>query len=307
MSRPIFMLQTYFMIVLSTLSDSALAQLQVLDDSGQMIHLSQPSKRVISLSPGLTELIYAAGGAANIQAVVSYSNYPEVAKKLPQIGSYNALDIEKILLLQPDLIVAWKSGNPKHQIEQLKKLGLTVYVSEPNDFMDIPATIIKLGQLMATESDARKSAHEFIRQFKYLKDHYRKEEKAARKRVFIQIWNNPVMTVNQQHLISKVIALCHGENIFGQNRGLTNTPSFEAILQRDPEIIIATGMAESSEQWLNRWRQWPFLSAVKNNHLYAANPDHLVRHTPRILLGIQEVCQLLEAQSDSGSQSIEAQ
>ncbi|WP_198263797.1 cobalamin-binding protein [sulfur-oxidizing endosymbiont of Gigantopelta aegis] len=278
-------------------SHHAKADIQIKDDSGYLLHLIQPAKRVISLSPGLTELIYAAGGQKVIKGVVSYSDYPEQAKSLKQIGSYNALDMEKILLLKPDLIVAWKSGNPVHQIEQLRNLGLAVYVSEPSDFMAIPETIKKFGKLMATETIANQNANEFTQEFNHLKQHYNNKKNlfnsASKPRVFIQIWNKPVMSINQAHLISKVISFCGGENIFAQTKSLTSNPSIEAILSADPEIIIATGMADASKVWLNRWRQWAFLSAVKNNRLYATNPDHLVRHTPRILLGIKEVCQLI--------------
>lgn len=279
-----------------TLSTPVLAQIQVQDDSGQTVILKQPARKVISLSPGLTELIYAAGGAEQIKAVVSYSDFPEQAKKLPQVGSYNTLDIEKILILQPDLVIAWKSGNPKHQIKQLKKLGLTVYISEPKDFMDIPVTLKIFGQLMATETIAEQNADKFIKQFDQLRHTYQKNNNKAAKRTFIQIWNNPIMSVNGHHLISKVITFCGGNNIFAQTKGLTSSPSIESILAQDPEIIIATGMADTSQTWLNRWQQWPFLSAVKNHRLYAVNPDHLVRHTPRILQGIKAVCQLINAE-----------
>lgn len=267
------------------------AQVQVVDDSGQIITLKQPAKTIISLSPGLTELISSAGGLPLLKGVVSYSDYPEAAKQLPQVGSYNALDIEKILVMQPDLVIAWQSGNPKHQVEQLKKLGLTVYISEPNDFMDIPVTIKKLGKLMATEEIAKKNAESFIRQFEALKQTYPNNKN--KQSIFIQIWNNPVMSVNEKHLISKVITFCGGSNIFAKAKGLTLEPSIESILENNPKIIIATGMADTSKAWLKRWEQWGFLDAVKNKRLYATNPDHLVRHTPRIILGIKDICRII--------------
>jgi len=285
----IFFLLLFVPVILTP----ARAQIQLDDDAGQTIILQQPARRIISLSPGLTELVYAAGGSDYIKGVVSYSDFPEHAKTLSRIGSYNALDIESILVLQPDLIIAWKSGNPKHQIEKLKRLGLTVYISEPRDFSDIPDTIIRLGKLMATDGIAEQNAHDFTRQLNELKQRYKIVNKKDRTRTFIQIWNNPVMSVNQEHLISRVISLCGGKNIFAQTNSLTYSPNMESILEHDPEIIIATGMADASELWLKRWQQWPFLSAVKNNRLYAVNPDHLVRHTPRILLGVKEVCQLI--------------
>ena len=284
---------TFMLVFIPAILIPVKAEIHLYDDTGQIVSLQKPARNVISLSPGLTELIYAAGGENHLKGVVSYSDFPEQAKKLPRIGSYNALDIEKIITLQPDLVIAWKSGNPRHQIEQLKRLGVTVYISEPGNFADIPATMRRLGKLMGTETAAEQKADDFTRQFNHLKQQYDTVNRQSKKRTFIQIWNNPVMSVNQEHLISRVISLCGGENIFAQTSSLTYAPDIESVLEKNPEIIIATGMAETSAQWLKRWKQWPFLSAVKKNRLYAANPDHLVRHTPRILLGIKEVCQLI--------------
>ena len=272
----------------------AFSQISIKDDTRQTIRLEQPAQRIISLSPGITELVFAAGGGDKLIGAVSYSDYPQQAKKIPRIGSYDALDIEQILALQPDLVIAWQSGNPEHQIRQLKSLGLKVYITEPENFSSIPETLRKLGPLMGSDKKAETSARQFEQKFNELKRQYQSSQSRPTVRTFIQIWNNPLMSVNGQHLISKVIEFCGGSNVFAKSRNLTSTPSIEAILAKDPQVIIATGMADSSRQWLKRWQQWPFLSAVKNKRLYAANPDHLVRHTPRILSGIEEVCELIQ-------------
>lgn len=291
-------LQTFFavclLILMFFISINSHAAIEVLDDSGQLITLTTAAQSIISLSPGLTELVYAAGGSLKIKAAGSFSDFPQQAKKLPEVGSYNALDVEQILAINPDLIIAWKSGNSTSQIEQLKRLGFNVYISEPINFNDIPDTIKKLGKLMGTEKSAQKNAHNFIRQLESLKQQYKPLNSKDKKRTFIQIWNNPVMSINNKHLISKVINFCGGKNIFSDALSLTYTPDIESVLKHNPEIIIATGMAVTSKIWLNRWHQWPYLSAVKNKRLYSVNPDHLVRHTPRILLGIKEVCQLIQ-------------
>jgi iron complex transport system substrate-binding protein len=282
----------FFLFILAAQSCLSANQLiSVIDDEGNKITLNQPARRIISLSPGITELLYAAGGGDFIKGVVSFSNYPSEATKLPEVGSYNALDLEKILVLNPDLVIAWKSGNPSLQIKKLKKLGLQVYLSEPVELTDIPLSLQKLGQLMGTEKAAGYSAAAFKSRFDLLKSTYSSVKEPSR--VFIQIWDNPVMSVSGKHLISKVITLCGGENIFTQYPGLTLNPDVETVLQNDPQVIIATGMAETGQQWLTRWKQWDYLDAVKNQRLYSVNPDLLVRHTPRILDGMEEVCDLL--------------
>ncbi len=286
--------QTTLFYIFIFINLPALSQISIKDDTQQTITLEQPAQRIISLSPGITELVFAAGGGDKLIGAVSYSDYPPEAKNIPRIGSYDSLDIEQILALQPDLVIAWKSGNPEHQILQLQSLGLKVYITEPENFSSIPETLRKFGQLMGSNEKAEISAQQFEQKFNTLKKKYQNKQNQPKVRTFIQIWNNPLMSVNGKHLISKVIEFCGGSNVFALARTLTSTPSIEAILAKDPQVIIATGMADSSRQWLKRWQQWPFLSAVKNKRLYAANPDHLVRHTPRILSGIKEVCELIQ-------------
>ena len=283
-----------FFIFIVILSNKLYANIEVIDDAGYVVSLDKPAQRVITLSPGLTELVYAAGGSEKIIATVSYSDFPEQAKSLPRIGNSNSLDIEQILILRPDLIIAWKSGNSVRQIEQLKNLNLKIYVSEPLKFSDIPDTIKVLGDLMSTQDLAQKNAQKFIKKYDELKQDYQKDLINTPKRTFIQIWDNPVMSVNSEHLISQVISFCGGYNIFSDALSLTYSPDIESILKQDPEIILSTQMDPSSS-WLERWYQWPYLTAVKNDQLYNINPDHLVRHTPRILLGIETICQLIHS------------
>ncbi len=267
------------------------ADITVTDDSNSIISLQQPATRIVSLSPGTTELIFAAGGGKYVKGVVSYSDYPPAAKSLPQVGSYNAIDLEKILSLKPDLIVAWESGNPPLQISKLKKMGFTVFMSEPRDFADIPKTLRNLGRLMHTEKVAESNAHQFESKLKSLEEKF--TGKFETKSVFIQIWNEPVMSVSGKHLISKIIEKCNGENIFKDYPQLTLSPNIETIIVKNPDIIIASREGKIGKKWLKRWKKWPFLTAVKNGHLFTANPDNLVRHTPRVLQGMEQVCLLI--------------
>jgi len=280
-------------IILFFFSLRAYAEITVIDDAGEVISLKQAAKRVISLSPGTTELIFSAGGGHLIKGAVSYSDYPEAAKRIPQIGSYNAVDLEKIVSLNPDLIIAWQSGNPPLQISKLKKMGLTVFISEPRELSDIPSSIKKFGILLATETTADKAINKFNARLNELTNKYTGKFKT--KSVFIQIWNTPIMSINGQHLISKIVANCNGRNIFTDYPQLTLTPSVETVISANPDVIIASRQGNLGEKWLRQWRKWHFLSAVKKHRLFTANPDNLVRHTPRILNGMEEVCALINA------------
>ena len=269
------------------------AEVSVVDDTGSKITLESPAKKIISLSPGLTELIFSAGGGDYLKGVVSYSNFPEAANKVPQIGSYNSVDIEKIVALNPDLIVAWKSGNPPLQISKLKKLGLNVYTNETRDFEGIPSTLLRLGILMNTTITANNAATKFNRRLEELSRRYPKD--GLKKSVFIQIWNQPMMSINGQHLISKIVEQCNGLNIFHDTSQLTLSLDVETIIQKDPDVIFVTRQGDLGNSWLSRWKKWDFMKAVKNNRLYTVNPDFVVRHTPRILDGIEQVCGYLHS------------
>ncbi len=271
-------------------SSQTYAQIQVIDDDKQMINLSKKAQRIISLSPSITEMLFAAGAGKYIVGIVSYSDYPEQAKEITSVGSYNSLDIEKIISLAPELIIAWKSGNPEKQIKKLKSLGYPVFLSEALNFEDIRNNILKYGILSGNEKQAQQQSQLFINGISELQKNYKDKSKV---RVFVQIWNRPVMTVGSKHIISQVIQLCGGQNIFKDFK-LTITPDIETIIQRKPELILATGMANTSVKWLKRWENWTIIPAVKNQHLYPTNPDLLVRHSPRLLQGARHVCSLID-------------
>lgn len=266
------------------------AQIQVIDDDQYAITLPKKAQRIISLSPSITEMLFAAGAGKQIVGVVSYSDYPPQAKNISSVGSYNSLDIEKIISLNPDLIIAWKSGNPMKQINKLKSLGYPVFMSEALNFKDIASNIKKYGILSGNEQLSLHQSQLFLDAINKLEKQYQGKTKV---RVFIQIWNKPVMTVGAKHIISHVIHLCGGKNIFDDTE-LTITPGIESIVQLKPELILSTGMANLATQWLKRWENWTMIPAVKNHHLYGTNPDLLVRHSPRLLQGAKNVCQLID-------------
>lgn len=274
------------------LSQSVQADIQVLDDSNQVIRLTEPARRIISLSPHLTELLFSAGAGPYLVGVVSYSNYPPAAAKLPNIGNYALLDIERITSLKPDLIVAWQSGNHPGQLDTLKKLGFPVFVNEPRSLQDIPRTIRRLGILSGTEAAADRSINEFNATYRNLQQQYQERPSV---RVFYQIWDQPLMTVNGQHLISAVINLCGGQNIFAELPALAPVVNIEAVVAGQPELIVVAGSATQHRDWLDAWRQWHSLPAVRHGQLYLINPDHMQRHSVRILQGARTLCGHIEA------------
>lgn len=269
------------------------------DDASQIVKLPQAARRIISLSPHITELIFAAGAGGRVIAAVEYSDFPVAAKNLPRIGSYSALDLEGIARLRPDLAIAWGSGNPPAQVAQLARLGIPVFVSEPKRLEDIPATLRHLGRLAGTAAAAEAAAHGFEQRLAGLRARHAGDREVS---VFYEIWHQPLMTVGGDHVISAAISLCGGRNVFAQLSQPAEAVALEAVLRADPEVIVASGMGEQRPDWLDHWRRWPRLQAVQRGNLFFVPPDLLQRHTPRLLDGAERLCAALDAARQRAAQ-----
>ena len=270
----------------------ASAELTLTDDLGDTLTLAHPARRIISLAPHVTELIYAAGAGERMVGAVAYSHHPPAAQALPGVGSYTRVDLEAVAALKPDLIVGWRSGNPPTQIERLRALGIPVYVNESRDLPSVAHTLRQIGRLAGTEQAAENAARHFEQREAALRQRYAGQPPVD---VFYQIWNQPLMTINGAHLISAVIRLCGGRNVFETLPLLAPKISVEAVLERNPETIVASGMDESRPEWLDAWRHWAQIEAVAHDNLFFIPPDLIQRHTPRILDGAQLLCDQLES------------
>ncbi|WP_172588547.1 cobalamin-binding protein [Ferriphaselus amnicola] len=262
------------------------------DDSGTTLIFTTPPRRIISLAPNLTELAYAAGLADKLVAVTAYSDYPPEAKKLPLMGDAFRLDWERLLALQPDLVLGWQSGLSARDRAMFSKLGLRLLVLEPRHLEDIPKALRLLGQVGGTGEVAEASAREFERQRDGLRLQY-----AARApmRAYFQIADTPLLTVNGDHIISDVLRLCGAENVFTAAPLLTPTISTEALLTARPEVLLALAVSpRQMEDVLRTWRLLP-LPAVKQQHYGFFEPDLMSRASPRILQGATAVCSQIDA------------
>lgn len=270
---------------------AAAAPLSVIDSTGARVTLNAPAQRIVSLAPHTTELLFSAGAGARIVAAVDYSDYPEAAKKIPRIGDYTRFDLEAVMAQRPDLIVGWKSGNNAATLEKLQHLGIPVFVSEPRHLDAIAGEIDALAILAGTTNTAQPITTAWRARLNALRQRHQNGTPIS---VFYEIWNQPLMTVNGQHIISEVMALCGGRNVFAQLPSLAAQVSVEAVLAADPQVIIASGMGEEHPEWLDDWRRWPGMKAVKGNHLYFIPPDLLQRNTLRILDGAERMCASIE-------------
>jgi len=262
--------------------------LDLTDDRGRSIHLERSARRIISLSPSITELMYAAGAGDRLVGVSSRSDYPIAARSVPEIGDAAGLDLERIAMLKPDLVIAWRSGNAA-DIDRLEKLSLPVFVTETTRLEDIPRLLRLTGQLAATSTQAEAAARAYETELQQLKRSYAGRQRVS---VFLLIWQQPLMTVNGSHIISDIISLCGGANIFASAAILAPVISAESLLQADPQAIISGVLPGSGAGKL--WQQFPQLRAVRNKHLFFVHPDLLHRQTPRMLQAVKAVCEQLE-------------
>jgi iron complex transport system substrate-binding protein len=281
----------FLLLALLLLATAARADISVKDDAGRTLQLAGPARRIVSLAPHLTENLYAAGGGASLVAVGDYSDFPPAARKLPRVGGAGRLDLETLLAIKPDLILAWSGGTSPAQLAQLDSLGLPVYLSNPKHMADVAGEIERLGLLAGSSSAARAAAGAF---------RARREKLAARYagrppvRTFYEIWNRPLMTVNGQHLISDAITLCGGINVFADLPRIAPTVTEEAVLAAKPEAIVASGMDMARPEWLDDWKRWPTLPASARGNLFHIPPDFMHRATARILDGAEQLCAHLE-------------
>ena len=230
-----FKLVRYLLLCLFFVSHSSHAAISVVDDSGVTIRLSSPAQRIISLAPHTTELLFAAGASKSIIAVTAWSDYPPQAKNIPSVGSATELDVERIIKLQPDLVVAWKNGNKPRQIAHLRKFGIQVFESDPKTLDEIANSIKKLSMLAGTEKIGEQQALAFQQKIQVLKNKY---QHAAEVSYFYQIWQKPLMTLNGEHLISQALKICGGKNIFSELSPTAPTVNSESVIRKNPEVIF---------------------------------------------------------------------
>jgi iron complex transport system substrate-binding protein len=251
---------------------------------------ARPAARIVSLAPHLTELVYSAGAGALIVGADAYSDYPDAARKLPRVGDAFQVDYERLLALQPDLVLVWDSGTPEAVIERLTGMRLRVERVHTSHLEDIARAIERIGELAGTQATARQHAGEFLADVARLREQSVAENPV---RVFYQVTEKPLYTVSGDHLISEVIGLCGGHNIFDDLEQLAPVVSLEAVLARDPEAIITADGAQGDP--LSVWRKWPRLRAVSAGNLHTVDADKIARSTTRIIEGARQVCGAIAA------------
>ncbi len=297
-------LQRYFTVLVtgflfSTISAISATSTHAADQNQR----NSTPQRIITVAPHLSEIVEAAGGAERLVSVSAYSNYPASVKKLPVTSDARSIDLERMKQLQPDLIIYWRSGTPETQIESIKKTfankssgsrdQVKVISVEPKKLVDIAQDIETVGKILGTEKMAQKNAQLLRAEIKKLKEQYQNSQK-RKVRVFYQVWAQPLMTLNQDHLIADIINICGGEQLFAKEKLLVPTVSKEAVVKANPEIIFT---AVDSPEFKTDWSMWssiPQLAATQKKAFVDIDGDMISRPSPRIMQGAQKICQAID-------------
>jgi iron complex transport system substrate-binding protein len=245
--------------------------------------------RLVSLAPHITELVFAAGAGGQLVGVAEYSDYPAEARLIPRIGGHGGLDYERILLLKPDRVLVWPSGNGQQALTRLQQLGLRVQAVEPRRLEDIADALESIGQLGPQAQQAKQRAEGLRLRLQQLRQRY-----AGRRpvRLFYQIWDRPLMTLSGGHILNQALELCGGQNPFAGVAALTPQVSPEAVLLSQPELILLPTDHETAQRWQAGWQQ--LASPSRAWRFAQLNPDLLQRASPRMLDGLEQLCAAID-------------
>jgi iron complex transport system substrate-binding protein len=270
------------------------------DDAGRRIELAKPAQRVVTLAPNLTEFVYAVGAGTQLVGRDEASTWPPEANRVERVGDFQRVDIERVLTLKPDLVLAWHHGNPSRELQQLDAAGLKVFRLEPQRLEDIARALERTGELLGHEAQARAAAQAMRSDIESLRRQY---ARATPVRVFYEVWQQPLMTLNGRHLVNDMLAACGGVNVFAELGALAPVVSLESVAARDPQAFFTGGASPDERAALRRdpdapafaaFRPLRGVSAVRTGSLYLLNSDEVVRQGPRVVDGARAICRALQ-------------
>jgi len=287
------------------LTPAPAAALAIIDDTGRRVPLPHPPERIISLAPGATEMLFAAGAGDRVIATVDFSDEPAAAKRVPRIGDVTAVDMERLVALRPDVVVAWPGGGNPAQLEKIEQLGIPIYRQQVNRLGDLPGSVRRLGALAADRAVAEKAAGALAAELARMEHEYGGgmhmggaptaggTAVGSRPTVLLEVWNRPIYTVGGTHLMSDALSLCGVRNVFGDLKELGPVIDTEAVIARNPDIIVAAAPPGEGTSWLAEWRRFGSLKAVQTGRLVAFEDQRLSRLGPSVLPATEALCKAL--------------
>lgn len=250
------------------------------------------AKRIVALAPHSVEMLFAIGAGDRIIATVEHADYPEKALDILRIGNYTGIQIEKLVAIKPDLIIAWKSGNKLADLKKIESLGLNIIYSNPENIEDINQELLQLGKLTGLIDNAKQVVKQIREKHQKIKLRYIEKKQVS---TFYQLWHDPLRTVGSGSWIESLINDCHGKNIFSDSEVAYPIVSLESVLIKNPQVIIIPHHSGSATKKDEFWDKWTTVDAVKHQRVFSLNGDLLHRFTPRAIDGLAALCQAIDS------------
>lgn len=286
-------LQDFFIAVAAVLvlatAGEARAAIQLTDDLGRTLTLASPARRIVTLAPFLTELVFAAGAGDGVVGVSAYSDYPPEARRLPVVSSAVQVSLEQVAALKPDLVLAWRDSFRREDIERVSRLGAAVFVAHGRRLEDVPRLLAAIGA--ATAHDVAPAVARFRGEVEALRADYAARAPLA---VFLEIWHRPLTTISGAHFMNDALEICGARNLFRDAAGVAPQVSWEEVYRRDPPVIVGAGSAASDAEFRANWSARATLSAVRSGKLVWVDADTIQRPTTRTPRGIRQLCERLD-------------
>lgn len=246
-------------------------------------------ERIVTLAPNLTELVYAIGAGDQLVGVSAWSDFPAPARELPVVGDAFTVDQEQLALLDPDLLLVWESGTPARAVDELRNAGYTVERIRTRSLEDVSNALLRVGELTGHSSEAAVVAANFQAELEALR-----QSQAGRPSisVFYQVSARPLYTVNREHYVSELIEICGGRNIFDDLDDLAPAITVEAVVDRNPEVMLAS--TDAGDGAFVEWQRWPAVRANLYGNLFLLPADEIGRATPRLIVAGSAMCLALQ-------------
>jgi iron complex transport system substrate-binding protein len=269
---------------------SATPGISVVDDTGRTVTLTRAPQRIVSIAPGATEMLFAAGAGERVIATVEFSDEPAQAKAIPRVGDANAIDMERVVALRPDVVIVWEGGSNVAQVNRLERLQVPLYRHKVEKLADIPVALRRLGDLAGTRAIADKAALDVETRLARLQKLYGKSTNPT---VLLEVWNRPIYTVGGSHMMTDSLRLCGARNVFADLKEQGPSVDMEAVIGRDPAIIVAVAPPGTGADWLAEWKRFGTMRAVKNGRLIAFEDTRLSRLGPSTVSGTEALCEAI--------------
>jgi iron complex transport system substrate-binding protein len=273
------------------------AERQVRDDLGRSVTVHAAPLKVVSLAPGATEMLFAAGAGAQVIATVEYSDTPPAATAIPRIGDVAAIDMERLVGLHPDVVVAWPGGGNPAQREKIASLGMPIYEQQVTRLTDLAPSLRRLGELTGTQHEANKAAATLEARLNELERTYGAAAGAGRPSVLLQVWNRPIYTIGGRQLMSDALNVCGARNIFADLPEAAPLIDTESVIARNPDIIVVAAPPGEGAAWVADWKRLGSLKAVRERKVVSFEDQALSRLGPSVIDATERLCRTLAAVS----------